>query len=291
MNKKFLSAVTSFSLFIQLSLFGNLYDGFDFGEEIGTKLGTKKANAGLSSFGWISSWIIGSGESSVNSKDISFNSLNSKGGSILLKGDRKNDNFFAKGFIYRQMENAYSGEIFGSFRIIPGFITDETVLGLVFYYGKDLSSEKVTPKNGIFAILPKRWGSRLGMLGAKGRTYKVPDGVPCENGKKYLVVWKMSGLPKVGESSDVSLSYWVLNSEQVEYFASNGFERRLFNLAEPGKSKINVSQFGRKDLKDTKRSLFKGMFMVPYIYNTTNVRFDEIRISTKSIQDAVGLKK
>ena len=31
--------------------------------------------------------------------------------------------------------------------------------------------------------------------------------------------------------------------------------------------------------------------MVPYIYNTTNVQFDEIRISTKSIQDAVGLKK
>ena len=66
---------------------------------------------------------------------------------------------------------------------------------------------------------------------------------------------------------------------------------KVFKFTEPGKSKINVSQFARKDLKDTKRSLFKGMFLVPYIYNTTNVRFDEIRISTESIQDAVGLKK
>lgn len=291
MTRTLISALMYFSFFAQLTLLGNLYEGFDFDEEKGTKLGTKKANTGLSSDGWISSWNIGSGESFVNAKDISFNSLNSKGGSILLKGDRKNDSFFAKGFIYRQIENAYTGEIFGSFRIIPGFITDDTVLGMVFYYGKDLSFDKVTPRNGIFALLPKRWGSRLGMVGAKGKTYKVPDGFPCENGKEYLVVWKMSGLPKAGQSSDVSLTYWVLDSDQVEYFASKGFEQRFLNLAEPGKSKINVSQFARKDLKDTKRSLFKGMFLVPYIYNTTNVRFDEIRISTESIQDAVGLKK
>ena len=148
MTRTLISALMYFSFFAQLTLFGNLYEGFDFDEEKGTKLGTKKANAGLSSDGWISSWNIGSGESFVNAKDISFNSLNSKGGSILLKGDRKNDSFFAKGFIYRQIENAYTGEIFGSFRIIPDLLR-MILFRMVFYYGKDLSFDKITPRNGI----------------------------------------------------------------------------------------------------------------------------------------------
>ena len=84
------------------------------------------------------------------------------------------------------------------------------------------------------------------MVGAKGRTYKVPDGVPCENGKEYLVVWKMSGLPEAGQSSDVSLSYWVLNSDQVEYFASKGFDQRLFNLAEPVRLKLMLANLAER---------------------------------------------
>jgi hypothetical protein len=289
MTKNILLKFFYFLFFIQAILVGNIYEGFDFVSDEGAKLGDKNAISGQSSDGWISSWNIGSGSAVVSPESISFEGLNCNDGSVILKGDRKNDSFFAKGFIYRQVEDAYEDEIFGSFRIVPGFMTDDTVLGMVFYYGKDLSSDRVTPRNGIFALLPKRWGSRLGMVGAKGKTYKVTDGSPCLNGKEYLVIWKMSGLPKMGESSDVSFSFWVLDENQVEYFLSKGFEERFFNLAEPGKLKMNVSQFGRKDLKDTKRSFFRGMFMVPYIYNTTNVRFDEIRVSSKSMQDAVGI--
>ncbi len=291
MIKKRISLIIYILFSTQLTLIASVYEGFDFEAKKGTKLGTSKVLEGSSSDGWISSWNIGSGSAVVSPESISFEGLNCNDGSVILKGDRKNDSFFAKGFIYRQVEDAYEDEIFGSFRIVPGFMTDDTVLGMVFYYGKDLSSDRVTPRNGIFALLPKRWGSRLGMVGAKGKTYKVTDGSPCLNGKEYLVIWKMSGLPKMGESSDVSFSFWVLDENQVEYFSSKGFEERFFNLAEPGKLKMNVSQFGRKDLKDTKRSFFRGIFMVPYIYNTTNVRFDEIRVSSKSMQDAVGISE
>ena len=145
-------------------------------------------------------------------------------------------------------------------------------------------------KNGLFAISPKRWGGELGMIGAKGKTYKALEGIPCLKGESYLIVWKMSGLPATGNASDVSLAYWVLNQKQVEYFASKGFESRYLNLAEPGKLDNNVCQFGRKDIKDTKRSLYSGIVLTPFIYNTTNVVFDEIRISSKSIKDAVGLE-
>lgn len=290
MTKNILLKFFYFLFFIQAILVGNIYEGFDFVSDEGAKLGDKNAISGQSSEGWLSSWNIGSGNSLVSSKDIAFKSLESKSGSILVKGERKTDTFFAKGYVYRQVENGYEDEVYGSFRIVPGFITDETVIGMVFYYGKDMSAASVTPKNGLFTICPKRWGSRLGIIGAKGKTYKVTQGIACENGKEYLVIWKMSGLPKFGESSDVSLSYWVLDDAQVEYFASKGFEERYFNLAEPGSTKTNVNQFGRKDLKDTKRGFFKGLCLVPYIYNTTNVRFDEIRVSDKSIADAVGLK-
>ena len=30
--------------------------------------------------------------------------------------------------------------------------------------------------------------------------------------------------------------------------------------------------------------------MTPFVYNTTNVTFDEIRISTKGFKDAIGLE-
>ena len=55
MTKTLISALIYVFLFAQLTIFADLYEGFDFDEEKGTKLGTKKANAGLSSDGWISS--------------------------------------------------------------------------------------------------------------------------------------------------------------------------------------------------------------------------------------------
>lgn len=287
MKQLILRCVTIFFL-LKANLFANLYEGFDFAGKKGLSLGQEGSYAGETSVGWMSSWQIGSGDAVVSKKDISFKGLKSTGGSFVLKGERKNQNFFAKGYAIRQTQIAYVGDVYGSFRVIPGFITEDTVISMVFALP---NTAEMSLRNGLFAISPKRWGGELGMIGAKGKTYKAVEGIPCVKGEAYLVLWKMSGLPSAGDTSDISLLYWVLNTKQVEYFASKGFEVKYLNLAEPGALENNVCQFGRKDLKDTKRSLYKGIVMTPFIYNTTNVTFDEIRISTKGFKDAVGIGK
>ena len=275
-------------LLLSNSLFADLYEGFDFTGKKELSLGQEGSYGGATSLGWMSSWQVGLGDAVVSKKDVQFNGLESSEGALLIKGERKNQNFFAKGYAIRQTGTAYEGDVYGSFRVIPGFMTEETVIAMVFSLP---NVANMSVKNGLFAISPKRWGGEFGMIGAKGRTYKAVDGVPCVKGEPYLVIWKMSDLPKAGDVSNVSLSYWVLNAKQVEYFASKGFENKFLNLAEPGPLENNVCQFGRKDLKDTKRSLYKGIVLTPFVFNTNNVIFDEIRISTKGIKDAVGLKK
>lgn len=269
------------------NLLAELYEGFDFAGKKDLSLGQEGSYGGQTSSGWMSAWQVGSGDAVVSKKDIQFEGLSSTGGSLVLKGQRKNQNFFAKGFAIRQTDTAYEGNVYGSFRVIPGFMTEDTVISMIFSLP---NTAEMSVKNGLFAISPKRWGGELGMIGAKGKTYKAVDGVPCIKGEPYLVIWKMSGLPTTGSVSNVSLAYWVLNADQVAYFATNGFDSKYLNLAEPGPLKNNVCQFGRKDLKDTKRSLYKGIVLTPFIFNTTKVTFDEIRISTKGIKDAVGLK-
>lgn len=282
--------ILCFGMTSTLLLYGNLcaklYEGFDFSGKKGLSLGNDGSYGGETSSGWMSAWQVGSGDAVISKKDIQFPSLHSTGGSAIIKGDRKNDNFFAKGYAIRQTDEAFEGDIYGSFRLVPGFMTEDTVVAMIFALP---NTSDMSLRNGLFAISPKRWGGELGMIGAKGKTYKAVDGVPCVKGEKYLVLWKMSQLPVVGNISDVSLSYWVLNAEQVEYFASKDFDIKFLNLAEPGALKSNVCQFGRKDLKETKRSLYKGIVLVPFVYNTTNVSFDEIRISSNGIKDAVGL--
>ena len=274
--------------FLNHSIAIDLYEGFDCSGKNKLPFGEYGAFGGETSVGWSSTWQRGDGDAIFSNKDIEFSSLISNGGSAIVKGERKNQNFFAKGFMYRQVESSYEGDVYGSFRIVPGFMTDDTVVGMIFALPQIINDMSV--RNGLFAICPKRWGGELGMIGAKGKTYKVVEGTPCVNGEEYLVIWKMTGLPKAGDDASVSLSFWVLNSKQVDYFSSKNFDEKLFNLAEPGSSENNICQFGRQDLKSTKRSLYEGILLVPFVYNTTNVRFDEIRISSKNIQEAVGLE-
>ena len=107
-----------------------------------------------------------------------------------MKGKTKT--FFAKGYVIRQTEIAYVGDVYGSFRVVPGFMTEETVISMIFALP---NTAEMSLRNGLFAISPKRWGGELGMIGAKGKTYKAVEGIPCVKGEPYLVIWKMSKLP------------------------------------------------------------------------------------------------
>ena len=65
-----------------------------------------------------STWQLGLGDAISSKKDISFDDLISNEGSLLLRGERKSNTFFGKGFAVRQSSNAYVGTVYGSFRII-----------------------------------------------------------------------------------------------------------------------------------------------------------------------------
>ena len=283
-NFRLLFLILCFILFSKIVLMGSLYEGFDLNTKKGSELGQAKALGGATSYGWMSSWQQGRSKAEFSKEDLHFEALASSGGSVKIIGERK-ESHIGKGYLLRQTDTAYSGTVYGSFRLKPGFFNKESVFGLVFSLP---NVEEVSPKNGIFSICPKRWGGALGMIGAKGRNYKVVDGIPCEKGQKYLVVWKLSNLPMIGEASDLSMKFWVLNEAQVEYFAQCNFAENQLNLAEPGSAANEVCQFGRQDLKESKRSLYKGIVLIPFVYNVTNVLMDEFRIVSTNFADAVG---
>ena len=180
--KKLIFSVISSLLLTNFNLIADLYEGFDFTGKKELSLGNKGANAGETSFGWMSSWQVGSGDAIVSKKDIQFEGLTSTDGAVILKGQRKNQNFFAKGFAIRQTNRAYVGDIYGSFRIIPGFMTEETVISLIFALP---NTADMSVRNGLFAISPKRWGGELGMIGAKGKTYKAVEGALLKRRKVF----------------------------------------------------------------------------------------------------------
>lgn len=257
------------------SLFGELYEGFDLSGKPNSSFGSKNMFGGQTSKGWMSSWQVGSGDVVFSKEDINFENLPSTGGSAKIIGERK-ENHIGKGYMIRQLSEGFVGTVFGSFRVKPGFLTKDSVFGLLFSLP---NVEEMSPKNALFSIAPKRWGSSFGMIGASGRSYKITDGEPCKKGQSYLVIWKMINVPKAGDSSTVTLSFWVLNESQANYYAGLEFDEKALNLAEPGPEKNQVSQYGRQDVKDTKRGIFKGVVLVPFNYNVTNVLFDEIFIS------------
>ena len=97
------------------------------------------------------------GDAISSKKDILFEGLISKDGSIYLRAERKNNNFFGKGFALRQSSSSYEGTVYGSFRIIPGFMTQDTVIGLIFSLP---NVSEMSVRNGLFAICPKTLGKR-----------------------------------------------------------------------------------------------------------------------------------
>ena len=118
--KKVIILLCSIISFASVLTAGILYEGFDCEVERNLPFGEIGAFGGASSKGWMSSWQLGDGGAVLAKKDIDFDPLVSSPGAALLKGERKNDKFFAKGFMFRQIDQAYEGTVFGSLRLRPG---------------------------------------------------------------------------------------------------------------------------------------------------------------------------
>tara|TARA_X000000950_G_C13833328_1_gene627119 strand:- start:447 stop:1430 length:984 start_codon:yes stop_codon:yes gene_type:complete len=267
----------------QISAF--IYEGFDMDSKYNVKIGKDSTTKGISSEGWLSTWQLGNGNALYIKENIDFNGFKSEGGASKVIGERK-ENHIGKGFIIRQTANAYIDTVYGSFRVKPGHMSKDTVFGLLFTLP---GVAETNIKNSLFAICPKRFGSKLGVVAVGKKAYKMSVGSPCIKGQEYLVVWKMTNLPVAGDSNGVSVSAWVLNKKQAEFFGASGMHNKDLNLAETGSAENQVCQFGRMNVKETKHSLYKGILVVPFNYNATNVVFDEIRFSKTSLSDASGL--
>tara|TARA_B100001093_G_scaffold420374_1_gene412285 strand:+ start:938 stop:1807 length:870 start_codon:yes stop_codon:yes gene_type:complete len=289
MHKSTISLLKVFllSFFITSMNAIEIYEAFDFKAKNNTGFREGNLIGGLTSAGWMSSWTIGDGTAKYVKDSLVFSGLESNGGSAKVIGERK-ENFIGKGSLLRQMSVPFTGTVYGSFRVLPAHFMEDSIFGLIFTLP---NAAEFNPRNALFSICPKRWGSSYGAVGVGKKVFKIQNGVPCEKNKKYLVLWKMTHLPEIGSSDGVTIAMWVLNEYQVEHFSENGFDERDLNLAASGKDSSNVLQIGRMNVKDSKYSLYKGVLLSPFTYNTTSVVFDEVRISTQSFAEAVGIDK
>ena len=105
------------------------------------------------------------------------------------------------------------------------------------------------------------------------------------------MVWQLENLPKLGDRQTIILNMWVLDEDQASHFASKDFSESVLRLAELGSEPEQVGQYLRKEIKDSKRCLFGDMIVSCFSVGMPKVTFDEIRISQKSLADAVGLSR
>ena len=132
----------------------------------------------------------------------------------------------------------------------------------------------------------------IGMMAAgKERVTKSEAGEACIPYTNYLVIWQLENLPKIGDRQSIIMNMWVLDEEQASHFSSKDSFESALRLAELGSEPEQISQYLRREIKNSKRGLFGGMVVSCFSVGMPTVTFDEIRISHDSIADAVGLSR
>ena len=267
----------------------DVYEGFDMNDQNSVPLASSDATrVGNTSRGWNSTWQVTAGRPFVLASDLEIKGFDSVGGSLEVRGERK-PNSIGQGVAMRQITDSFIGDVYGSFRFNTKTLKIESALGLL------LSVPGQNPldlKTAVFAFSPKRWGSEYGMMAAgKQRITKSEAGAPCVPDSNYLVVWQLENLPKLGDRQTIILNMWVLDEDQASHFANKDFSESVLRLAELGGEPEQVCQYLRKEIKNSKRGLFGGMVVSCFSVGMPKVTFDEIRISQKSLADAVGLSR
>ena len=280
---------TTLLIFLPKAVCADIYEGFDMANRNSAALASDDATrAGNTSSGWNSTWQVTAGKHFVEAVDLDIKGFDSVEGSLELRGERK-PNSIGQGVAMRQITKGFIGDVYGSFRFNARALRIESALGLL------LSVPGQNPLNlttATFTFCPKRWGSEYGMMAAgKERVTKSEDGEACIPNVNYLVVWQLENLPKLGNRNSIILNMWVLDENQASHFASKESFESALRLAEPGSEPEQVSQYLRREIKNSKRGLFGGMVVSCFSVGMPKVNFDEIRISQKSLAVAVGLSR
>ncbi|MCH2036506.1 MAG: hypothetical protein MK120_06120 [Puniceicoccaceae bacterium] len=255
-------------------------ESFDMTAVSGCDIGSLGARAGADSRGWMSTWQTVAGSARYSSDDLSIDSLSSAGGSIQLRGERKAKSI-GRAVVMRQIDATYSGDVYGQFRFNSGSLHKDSVIGVLL---SAPSEEPPTPKNAIFAICPKRWGSNYGMIGAGHKVAKVDIGAACEAFQNYLVLWKLENLPTPGKRKKIQLKMWVLSEAQASHFNASNFAEDSLLEATSGSGTKQVCQFAFVTIPNSKRTIARGMVLSLFNFSTPQLYFDEISVSDKNFK-------
>ena len=276
-------------ILISSAVCADVYEGFDMADLNSAPLASSDATrVGNTSRGWNSTWQVTAGKPLVEGNDLEIKGFDSVSGSLQVRGERK-PNSIGQGVAMRQITEGFIGDVYGSFRFNARSLKIESAIGLL------LSVPGQNPLNlttSYFTFCPKRWGSEYGMMAAgKERVTKSEAGEACIPYTNYLVIWQLENLPKIGDRQSIIMNMWVLDEEQASHFSSKDSFESALRLAELGSEPEQISQYLRREIKNSKRGLFGGMVVSCFSVGMPTVTFDEIRISHDSIADAVGLSR
>ena len=289
MKKPITFYLTVLMILLPKAVCAEVYEGFDMADLNSAPLASSDATrVGNTSRGWNSTWQVTAGKPLVEGNDLEIKGFESVSGSLQVRGERK-PNSIGQGVAMRQITKGYIGDVYGSFRFNARALKIESAIGLL------LSVPGQKPLNlttSYFTFCPKRWGSEYGMMAAgKERVTKSEGGEACIPYTNYLVIWQLENLPKIGDRQSIIMNMWVLDEEQASHFSSKDSFESALRLAELGSEPEQISQYLRKEIKNSKRGLFGGMVVSCFSVGMPTVTFDEIRISHDSIADAVGLSR
>jgi N-sulfoglucosamine sulfohydrolase len=253
-----------------------LYEGFDIPAPP-APIGTVAASAGQTSQGWLSDWHLKEGTSRVLDDDLAMEGLRSSPGLASTKG---------KTVIMRQMEETFTGDVFGSFRVRGSKLTPNSMMGLMISLP---SADPMNPKTALLTFLATRWAGDLGVVLFGGKPVRVEKGKAIRDNETALVLWKIDNLPEPGKKSDQTIQMWILNQAQVAHFAGKGMKEKVLQKAKTGTQKDQVMQYVQVVARESRLTLLRGLVVSCFSMGVPKADFDEIRISSKSLADAAGV--
>lgn len=273
-----LAALAGAALAASLQASPAVYEGFDM-TTLPAPLGSENARSGKTSQGWLSDWHIKEGTSRALRDDLAIDGLHSAPGLASSRG---------QAVVMRQLDETFSGDVYGSFRVRGGQLNPNSMLGLLIGLP---DADPVNPRTALVSFLATRWGSGLGAILVGGRPVPVERGEDLKAGETVLVLWKIERLAEPGGSSNPVIQMWILNEAQASHFAASGMRERDLRRARLGAQAGQVMQYGRVELRGSRLTLIRGLVIYCFANGAGKADFDEIRISRESLADAAGVRK
>jgi hypothetical protein len=223
--------------------------------------------------GWLTSWHRLAGDVAAVPNSIGIAGLPGSAGALMLT---------AKGEALAQISADVDGTYYGAFRFRIADIKNDSVIGLLIA-APDLA--ELTPQTAHLSLLVKGWRNETGSIRSGGQKAQTVEGIALEAGEAYQVIFKVENEP-----SARSVSMWIMNEKQTRHFVGRTVDEAVLNSAElSGNDGAIVQRLHFKPRKTVKLNLSKGDVIACVAKFSAKTIFDEIRISTLSLEDALGV--